>query len=64
MELNNRIVHYKDAKDIDKQYFSLSYQKQFLKNSKSWTHIIIEYLDLEQKTFRFTELCISFRFCI
>jgi DNA mismatch repair protein MutS len=53
LELNNRIVHYKDAKDIDKQYFSLNYQKQFFGKifNNHGLLSVIEYLDLEQKTF-------------
>ena len=51
--MNNRIVHYKDANDLDKQYFSLSYQKQFFEKifNNHGLLSVIEYLDLEHKTF-------------
>ena len=52
MELNNRIVHYKEYEQIDSQYVSLNYQKQFLeKFLKIMVYYLIEYLDLETKHF-------------
>ena len=30
LELNNRIVHYKEYDQINSQYFNISYQRQFL----------------------------------
>jgi DNA mismatch repair protein MutS len=53
LELNNRIVHYKDADDLNKQFFNLNYQKQFFEKifNNHGLLSVIEYLDLEQKTF-------------
>ena len=53
LELNNRIVHYKDSDCIDKQYFNISYQKEFLQKIFPDYGLlsVIEYLDLENKPF-------------
>ena len=53
LELNNRIVHYKECEQINSQYFSLNYQRQFLEKifKNHGLLSVIEYLDLETKHF-------------
>ena len=56
LELNNRIVHYKDYKDYDElniQYFNINYQRQFLEKifKNHGLLSVIEYLDLERTNF-------------
>ena len=41
LELNNRIVHYKDFEDLKPQYFNISYQRQFL---EKYLKIMVFYL--------------------
>ena len=51
LELNSRVVHFKTKDMINKEYFNLIYQKQFLGKIFSDTGLlsVIEYLDLETK---------------
>ena len=53
LELNNRIVHYKDYEDLKPQYFNISYQRIFLEKifKNHGLLSVIEYLDLERKNF-------------
>ena len=53
LDMTNRKVHYKSNNDIDSKYFSLNYQKEFLKKIFNNTGLlsVIEYLDLEYKPF-------------
>ena len=54
LELNNRIVHYKEISEINKHYFNINYQRQFLERifkKNPGLLSVIEYLDLETKPF-------------
>ena len=53
LELNNRIVHYKEYEQINSQYFNISYQRQFLEKifKNHGLLSVIEYLDLETNHF-------------
>ena len=53
LELNNRIVHYKDYDELNIQYFNINYQRQFLEKifKNHGLLSVIEYLDLERTNF-------------
>ena len=53
LELNNRIVHYKEINEINNNYFNINYQKQFLEKifKNHGLLSVIEFLDLEKKHF-------------
>ena len=51
LDLTNRVVHFKEIDEINKQFFKINYQSQYLKKIFKNTGLLspIEYLDLETK---------------